>query len=52
MGYFIMAVKLKLRLCADEIDYLLAKTSTPYNFTKMALNYINKGLFCSPKIGL
>ena len=28
------------------------KISTPYNTTKIALNYINKGLFCSPGIEL
>ena len=30
----------------------LPKISTLYNSTKMALNYINKGLFYSAKIGL
>jgi hypothetical protein len=28
------------------------KISTPYNSTKTALKYINKGLFYSPRIGL
>ena len=28
------------------------KISTPYNSTKKALNYINKGLFYSPRIEL
>ena len=47
-----MAGKLKLRLCADWLNHSAPKTSTPYNSTKIALNYINKGLFYSAKIEL
>jgi len=47
-----MAAKLKMRLCADKPNPSTLKISTPYNSTKTALNYINKGLFYSPNIGL
>jgi hypothetical protein len=47
MGYFIMAVKGKLRLCSAPTGRapLSPKTSTPYNSTNLASNYINKPLF-------
>ena len=45
MGCFITAVKL-------NPTPLLLKISTPHNSTKIALNYINKGLFYSPRIEL
>ena len=50
MGYFIMANKLKLRL--TNPTPLAPQIGTPHSPTSMALNYINKGLFYSYKVGL
>ena len=47
-----MAVKLESRLYAIATDPPFLKISTPYNSIKIVLNYINKGLFYSPRIEL